>query len=266
MSVTGLRGAVDETRALLRALSEPAREGAAGAVGVSGMLAEQLARELGRGAAPGAVFVADPSRAPVATVAVHVIAGDPSEEDATFVTLADRTGVPVVVVQLWPQTDWTAPFVLSPFVVECRPGEGFPMDEIASRIVEAADAPGLGARIPALRETLLRRAVLSSVARAALLGASGRRSDRPRITLEQARLLGRVQAATGSGPGTGPQPTAAALAALYAAGFALRAAARATRRVLPAPVGDVAVAAAGTWALGKALGRLEDVVRRRPRR
>jgi hypothetical protein len=42
-------------------------------------------------------------------------------------------------------------------------------------------------------------------------------------------------------------------AAVLATGFALRSVARSLRTFLPSPVANVAVAAAGTWALAKAL-------------
>ena len=47
-------------------------------------------------------------------VLVHVIAGDPSAEDEEIVRAAAEVEVAVVLVQLWPQDDWTKPFVLSP--------------------------------------------------------------------------------------------------------------------------------------------------------
>ena len=46
-----------------------------GAVAVSGMLAEQLAKELGSGAVPGAVLVHDASSVPFAEVLARIIAG-----------------------------------------------------------------------------------------------------------------------------------------------------------------------------------------------
>ncbi|MGH3065783.1 MAG: hypothetical protein ACRDOF_05710, partial [Gaiellaceae bacterium] len=106
------------------ARNELSPEGA-GPVVISGMLAEQLAKELGAGAVAGAVVVDDGTRAATAEVLVHVVAGEPSDADETLVRSADQRGAPVVIVQLWPQADWTPPFVLTPFVVECRAGEGF---------------------------------------------------------------------------------------------------------------------------------------------
>ena len=224
------------------------------------MLAEQLARELGRGADADAVIAGDALPGD-AGIAIRVIAGEPSETDLAYVQAADRAGTPVILVQLWSQADWTPPFVLSPFVVECRPGQGFPIEEIAARIAEAGGgAHALAQRIPVLRGPVARRAVREAVVRAAYLGAlRGRRGDsRPLITLEQARLVSRLEATPGIGVGSGPPATAAVVAALLASGFALRGVARATRRVLPAPLADVAIAAGATWALGKALHRFGE--------
>jgi hypothetical protein len=228
-----------------------------GPVAVSGMLAEQLAKELGAGAAPGAVLVHDVSTVPFADVLVRIIAGEPSEEDAELVGDADRRGTPVVVVQLWPQADWTPPFVLSPFVVECRPGKGFPLGEIADRIVEASEhGPLLAARIPVLRESIASALVRRAVLRSALLGAasSGKGATRPMIALEQVRMLARLRATTpGSAESDGMPAIVAGVGVALASGFVFRGAARAARDVLPTPLAEAAVAAAGTWALAKAL-------------
>ena len=184
--VAGIRQGLLEGKGLWSELrDEPAR--AEGAVVVSGMLAEQLARQLGAGAEPSAVVAREGGSVARAEVVVRVIAGDPSPEDAALVRAADHEGIPVVLVQLWPQAEWTKPFVLSPFVVECRPGEGFPVVEIADRIGEAVDAaPALAARIPALQEAVvsdLKRArslAPRSSGSSALAGPLARRSPASR--------------------------------------------------------------------------------------
>ncbi|HEX2426964.1 MAG TPA: hypothetical protein VHI53_03505, partial [Gaiellaceae bacterium] len=109
-----------------------------GPVVVTGVLAEQLAKELGAGADPGAVTVGGEPLPSTLEVLVHVIAGDPTSADVELVREATIRGADTVVVELWPQEEWTRPFVLSPFVVECRAGQGFPVREIADRIVEAS--------------------------------------------------------------------------------------------------------------------------------
>ena len=260
MSVAaGIGQGLREGRSLWSELrDEPVR--AAGAVVVSGMLAEQLARQLGAGADPGAVVAREGPTVAGAEVVVRVIAGDPSPEDTALVRAADRQGTPTVLVQLWPQAEWTKPFVLSPFVVECRPGEGFPVAEIARRIGEAVEgAPALAARIPALQEAVVADVTRGTIARAALTGFLGARAPaRPALALQQVRALSRLRALDPQAAGaTDPRSTAGIAALVLAASFAFRAAARATRGTLPAPLANAAVAAGGTWALTRAVQELQ---------
>jgi len=224
------------------------------------MLAEQLARELGAGATAGAVTV-DDTLASAADVLVRVLAGEPSAADESFIRTADGWGTPVVIVQLWPQADWTPPYILSPFVVECRAGEGFPLREIADRIVEASEhGPVLASQIPALKQAFAYGIVRHAIVRTAILGVAGaeKGAARPLIALEQIRMLARLRAATTGSDGSDDMPVVAgAVAVALSAGFAFRGVARAARSVLPAPIANAAVAAAGTWTLAKALRLLE---------
>lgn len=257
MSASGIFGLAREVRTIARTLRRELAPGLADLVSVSGVLAEQLARELGADARPGAVRVGGDTPPPSAEALVRVIAGDPTDVDVAFVRMADRRGIPVVLVQLWPQADWTRPFVLSPHVVECRAGEGFPLKEIAGRIVGAAEqSAALASRIPVLRPSVERKVVLRSTVRAAALGAFTRRLPaRSLIANEQVRMVARLSAATGRG-GSGisdePMALAGVTAAVLASGFVLRSVARTAQFVLPSPVANAVVAAAGTWALAKA--------------
>ena len=232
-----------------------------GGILVSGMLAEQLVRELGSGAAPGTVSTREGTSVAGAEVVVRVIAGDPSDEDVAVVRAGEREGVPVVLVQLWPQAEWTRPFVLTPFVVECRAGEGFPVNEIAARIGEAAEhAPALAARVPVLREAVESGVVRGATIRSALLAALGSRRGGTRsvLALEQVRALSRLRALDPEAAGAVDARAAAGVAALvYASGFAFREAARMTRGKAPAPLANAVIAAAGTWALTEAARRVE---------
>jgi hypothetical protein len=257
-----VRAFVGELKGLGFAVRDEIEPRRAGPIVVSGVLAEQLAKELGAGAAPGAVVVA--SNADLANAAAHVriVAGDPSPEDEALVAAAASHGVEVVIVELWPQPDWTRPFVLSPFVVECRAGEGFPVAEISDRIVEATeDPPVLAAQVPviaaATRSWLVKRAVV----RSAIIGFVGSRlgRSRPLLVLEQARLVSRLRAVS-SGPAVSDElpVMAGSAAAVLASGFALRTAARSAGAVLPAPLVNAAVAAAGTWAFARAFRLLEE--------
>jgi uncharacterized protein (DUF697 family) len=249
-----------EARGLVGALREDQDQSTGARVVVSGMLSEQLAKELGAGAEPGTVIAGDATRLREAGAIVHVMAGEPSLADEALVREADALGVPVVLVQLWPQDEWTPPFVLTPFVVECRAGEGFPVAEIASRIVDACGpAPALARRAPVLRETVVQAVLRSAAIRSALIGATaGPRASRPLLTLEQVRLLAELHALRRR-PAEQDRlpPLAAPAVATVAAGFLFRAAARSAGRVLPAPLVNGAVAAAATWALGTAFRRFE---------
>ena len=262
MRPADVRAFVGELKGLGFAVRDEIEPRRAGPIVVSGVLAEQLAKELGAGAAPGAVVVA--SNADLASAAAHVriVAGDPSPEDEALVAAAASHGVEVVIVELWPQPDWTRPFVLSPFVVECRAGEGFPVAEISDRIVEATEDPQvLAAQVPviaaATRSWLVKRAVV----RSAVIGFVGSRlgRSRPLLVLEQARLVSRLRAVS-SGPAVSDELPAMAgsAAAVLASGFALRTAARNAGTVLPAPLVNAAVAAAGTWAFARAFRLVEE--------
>ena len=254
MNVASVRSLVQDARRaeqIVRHESAPRRSHS---IVVSGVLADQLAKELGAGASPGSVQVSL-GPVPEAEVVVRVIAGEPTAEDEAVVRDADRDGVEVVLVQLWPQADWTRPYVLSPFVVECRAGEGFPIREIADRIVEAADeARLLGADVPVLRESLARGVVMRTVVRAAALGALGARRARPLITLEQIQMVTRLDALERPNTVSDDAVTTrlrATAGVVFASGLAFQGIARRARQVLPAPLVNGAVAGAGTWGLAR---------------
>lgn len=261
MSVAGFQALAHEARSVVQTMRHELSPVAVGPVVVSGMLAEQLARELGADADPGAVIVGGGSPTTGAEVLVHVIAGEPAGGDDLFVRTADRNGIPVVIVQLWPQADWTPPFVLSPFVVECRAGEGFPLREIADRIVESSrHGPLLASRIPVLCDAVAHSVVRQAVVRSAVLGVVGARKGaaRPLIALEQVRMLARLRAAATGSAASDEMPVIVGGAALaLASGYAFRGVARVARQVLPQPIANAAIAAAGTWALARALQQLQ---------
>jgi hypothetical protein len=245
VSAAGIRALVQEARVVGATVSAEESPAAVGPVGVSGMLAEQLAKELGAGASPGSVVVGGAELAGRAEALVRVVAGDPTPEDEELVRAADARGVSVVLVQLWPQADWTAPFVLSPFVVECRAGEGFPVAEIADRIVEATEnAAVLAARVPAVAEASRSGLVKGAVIRSALIALAGSRLgiSRQLLTLEQIRLLSQLRT-TSAGPlADDVRVRAGGAAGVAAAGFALRGVARSLRSFVPTPVAGL-----GRW-------------------
>jgi hypothetical protein len=251
-----------EARNVVSALRDERQVARIGPVVVSGMLAEQLAKELSSGAKPGAVVVGDDPRRARAPVAVRIIAGDPSDEDDAFVRAAEKAEIPIVIVQLWPQEGWGAPFVLSPFVVECKTGEGFPLGKIASQIATAADdATALAARIPVLEQTVEHALRRDAIIRSALIAASasGKKAARPALLLEQIGVVTRLRALEDREPqGEEQMPiVAGTAAAAIAVSYGLRELARLARRRIPGPLADAAVAAAGTWAVAEIFRRLE---------
>jgi hypothetical protein len=251
-----------EARNLVQALR--AEQGAArvGPLAVSGMLAEQLAKELSAGAGSGAVVVSDDPRVVRAPVAIRIVAGDPSPDDVALVREAERAEIPVVIVQLWPQADWREPYVLSPFVVECKTGEGFPIATIVKLIATAADDPAaLAARLPVLKETVEKKQLRDALVRAALLAAStrGKGAARSALLLEQVGLVTRRRALDDPQRAKDEQMPAVAVTAIaaIAASYGLREVARRARTVVPRPLSDAAVAVAGTWLLAEVFRRLE---------
>ena len=234
-----LRIAAEETRPLM----------------VSGALAEQLAKELSRGAAPGAVRVG--GRVEDAGCLIRLLAGAPTEEDEQELKAAKRAKAPVVVVQTGTE-DFDIPYVLATDVVKCRPGEGFPVEEIAAvvaaRLGEAGT--GLAARVPVLREPLCRRLVESFSRRNGILGVAifipG--ADFPVLTLNQIRLVLRLAAAHGVEV---DQQRIPEVLATVAAGFGFRAVARQLLGAIPIAGWAVkgGVAYGGTRALGEAAQR-----------
>jgi hypothetical protein len=259
VKTSGLGAVVLEARKALATVQDKEAHAPVAPLVVCGALAEQLARELRAGAAPGAVLVRDPPSAAAAEAVVRVITGEPGEADDALVREADRLGTPVVFVQLWPQADWSSLFVLSPFVIECRAGEGFPVRAIAETVSRAVAHPeALAARVPVLKEPVESSVVRTAVARAALLGVAGPRKGpaRPLITLEQLRMLSSLRAA--DEPETRSElPPAVVATATVAVSFALRALARTAGRSLPRPLVNAAVAAGGTLALAELLRRFE---------
>ena len=251
---------VGETRALAAAVRDEVVRDPPPVV-VTGVLAEQLAKELGAGAAPGAVIVGGAQLPAELSVLVHVIAGDPSEADDELVRQAALRHADTVLVELWPQEEWTRPFVLSPLVVECRAGQGFPVRQIAGRISEAVpDGQTLASRIPVLSDAVRRGLVTQAVSRSAIIGLVGSRLgvSRPLLTLEQVRLATHLHTLSTRAAPQEQRPVLAGEAAIaLAAGFAFRELARRARTALPAPVVHASVAAGGTWALAKTLEALE---------
>ena len=165
--------------------------------------------------------------------------------------------MPVVAVQTGTE-DFEIPYVLATDVVKCRPGEGFPIDEIAAAVAARLGEAGTGltARVPVLREPLCRAMIESFARRNGILGVAifvpG--ADFPVLTLNQIRLVLRLAAAHGVEI---DQKRVPEVLATVAAGFGFRAFARQLLGAIPfggwAVKGGVAYG--GTRALGEGAWR-----------
>ena len=219
---------------------------------VSGPLAEHLQKELARGAAAGTVRVGGSPES--AAVLIRVLAGAPTADDAAELKAAKRAKVPVVAVQTGTE-EFDVPYVLATDIVTCRPGEGFPVDEIAAAVAaRMGDAgTGLAARLPVLREPLCRQLIESfsrknGIAAVAIFVPG---ADFPVLTLNQIRLVLRLGAAHGVEIDQQRLPE---VVATVAAGFGFRAVARQALGAIPVAGWLVkgGIAYAGTRALGEA--------------
>ena len=137
-----------------------------------------------------------------AAVLVRVLGGAPTEDDERELRAAKRASVPVVAVQTGTEVS-TFPYVLATDVVVCRPGEGFPVDEIAAARGGAARR-GRHARSPRGCRCCASRSCERADRRASRgrTGSSASRSSCPAptspvLTLNQLRLVLRLAAAHG---------------------------------------------------------------------
>ena len=223
---------------------------------VSGVLAEQLAKELARGAASSAVRVGGPVEG--AAGFVRVLAGAPTEEDEATLRAANRGDVPIVAVQTGSGTTYDVPYVLATDVIEVPRGSGFPVEEIARTLATRLGdrSLNLAARLPVLREPVCDDLIERFSRRNALLGVAifvpG--ADLPVLTLNQIRLVVRIAAAHGVEVDQNRLPE---VLGTIAAGFAFRAVARQALAVLPVAGWLVkgGVAYTGTRAIGEAAVR-----------
>jgi hypothetical protein len=228
---------------------------------VTGMLAEQLARELGAGGDP--TLVRTSGEPDAAGIFVRVVAGAATAEDERQFRAATRAAVPIVAVQTAePGRAVRLPYVLAEDVVQVMPGSGFPVDEIADRIAAALGGAGapLAASLPVLRDAVVRRRATDAAVGAAALAALGAGSGPrlPVLALAQARMLSDVAVASGAEQGGDGRDAAQQLALPLAAALGTGLAARELVRRAPfrARVVDAAVAAAATLALGALFRRL----------
>ena len=219
---------------------------------VTGVLAEPLAKELGRGSSTGAI--ATSGSVDRAAALVRVLAGQPTDEDDQALRAAKRAGVPVIAVQTGVE-QFDVPYVLATDVVSCPPGTGFPVETIA-RVLAARlgqRAAPLAARLPAFRDPVCDALIESFSRKNGLLGAAifipG--ADFPVLTLNQIRLVLRLATAHGEDVDQERLPE---ILGTVAAGFSFRLVARQLLATVPVAGWALkgAVAYGGTRAIGEA--------------
>jgi uncharacterized protein (DUF697 family) len=242
-------------RALVKEISVSGQAGKPVVVGGARELAAVLRRELGRGAKAGAVRADDEPKG--GAVYIFVLAHEPGAEDEAALKRARRARVPIVAVT-GGDVD-SIPYVLATDVVRVRPGEGFPLDEIA-KVVAArlgeAGAP-VAAGVPVLRRAVAQQLVAAFARKNGIVGAAvfipG--ADLPVLALNEVRLVLRLEQAYGLEPD--PRERLPEIAATLGASFGLRAVARELLDLVPVAGWAVkgAVAYAGTRALGEAVVR-----------
>jgi len=222
---------------------------------VTGALASQLEKELARGGAPGAVRSG--GRIEDAALLVRVLGGAPTEEDERELREAKRANVPVVAVQTGTEA-FDVPYVLATDVVMCRPGAGFPVEEIAAAVAARLGDGGtaLAARLPLLREPVCEALIERFSRQNGIIGAAffvpG--ADFAVLTLNQIRLVLRLAAAHGIEVDQSRLPE---VLATVGAAFGFRAVARQLLGAIPVAGWAVkgGIAYAGTRALGEAAHR-----------
>jgi uncharacterized protein (DUF697 family) len=219
---------------------------------VSGVLAEQLARDLRAGGEERLVRVGgDPASAAALVV---VLGGAATEEDERLLRAARRARTPAIAVQTGRDADLDVPYVLATDVVVCPPGEGYPVERIAEALAARLGEEGtqLAARLPVLRGPVCRWLIASFSRRNGLIGTivfvPG--ADLPALTLNQLRLVLRIAAAHGVEI---DEQRAPEILATVGGGFLFRALAREVLGFVPVAGWAIkgAIAYAGTQALGQ---------------
>lgn len=167
---------------------------------VLGFLADELARELRAGSeASGAVVVGgNPARAAALVV---VVARSLTAAEERALREATRQGTPVLAVQTDARIQVSLPYVLATDIVECPPGQGFPIPEIAAALARRLghDGVSLAARLPVLRAAVCRNLIDTAARQAAAVGVVpfGSAAHFPAMALIQTRLVLDLAAAHG---------------------------------------------------------------------
>ena len=223
------------------------------AVGGARELAPVLRQQFLRGRAePGAVRLGGPEHA---RVYVHVLSGEPSDDDVAVLRRARSAAVPAIAVAVGFAEDTTIPYVLATDVVRVGPGEVFPLEPIARAIAVRLGEHGapLAAQVPLLREAVSAQLLASFARKNGLLAAAAwlPGADLPVLALNELRLVLRLAQAYGAAGEIAERLPE--LAATVGAGFGLRALAREVLDLVPGAgwAVEAVVAYAGTRALGE---------------
>jgi uncharacterized protein (DUF697 family) len=205
----GVRDVVGVVRDAQAAARAPAR------LVVYGLLAEELAKSLRAGSTrPGAVQVgADPIGG---SALVVIVARAPGPAEERVLREAARSDTPVLVIQTDPRGAQFSPYVLATDVVDCPPGQGFPVPEIARGLarVLGRDGIGLAAQLPVLRDPVASDLIRTASWQAAVIGVApwSKRAHFPAMTLLQWRLVLDLAAVHGKPTGTDSAPEFGAVA------------------------------------------------------
>jgi uncharacterized protein (DUF697 family) len=218
-------------------------------------LAEALRRELGAGAAPGAVRERGLDGA---SALVYVLASAPDDADRAVLRDAERRRLPIVAVLADPSAPDDVPYVLATEVIRVPAGAGFPLDGIAAALARRLgdDGTSLAARVPAVRRAVCEELIARVSRRNAVLGVAifipG--ADLPVLTLNQLRLMLRIGLAHGVEIDSQRLPE---ILAVIGSGLGFRALARRAVGYVPVAGWAVkgAVAYTGTRAVGEAAVR-----------
>jgi uncharacterized protein (DUF697 family) len=221
------------------------------AVGGAKELVPILARELRAGGDANAVREGGGFQGAAALIWVGAV-------DEEVLRGATRAKVPIVAVT----DEDIVPYVLAQDVVSVPPGQGFPLDEIATKVARALGdrGPALAARLPVLRGSVCEHLISSTAKKNAAIAAAvfvpG--VDLPLLTMNQIRMVLRIALAYGEEL---DQNRALEIAGVVGAGYGFRTLAREALDLVPIAGWAVkgAVAFGGTRAVGAAAVKLLEV-------
>ncbi len=218
-------------------------------------LASALRRELVRNGVSSAVREQGPLQDAIALV--HVLAGNPDDEDVQRLHDAKRAHVPIVCVATG-RAGGHIPYVLDENVIRVPAGSGFPVERIARALARSLGEAGtpLAARLPVLRRAVCDELIRKFSRQNAIVGAATfiPGADLPVLTLNEVRLVLRIADAHGFEVDKDRLPE---VLGVLASGVGLRGLARKALTLVPVAGWAVkgVVAYGGTRALGEAAVR-----------